>query len=313
MRYYHNLSEIELGTSPSVITVGMFDGVHLGHLSVLSKVVEISRRENIPAVVVTFTNHPSLYFNKESNYLSLSTFAEKAQIMEELGIDILIALPFDQFMASLTAEQFAKNILISLLRVKHIVFGYDNHFGQNREGSIEYIDNHFPLIKTHRINETYIENEVVSSSLIKQYLSEGNVVQVNKLLGYSFNLSGLVVKGDQLGRTIGFPTANMQINDPGKLIPAHGVYITQNTVRGEMYFGMTNIGIRPTVSNSHEQRIETHLFSFELEIYGDEIKVEFLQRLRNEIKFESFPALVKQLKQDQIDAKKYLAQIHITS
>jgi riboflavin kinase/FMN adenylyltransferase len=139
------------------------------------------------------------------------------------------------------------------------------------------------------------------------------VVQVNKLLGYSFNLSGLVVKGDQLGRTIGFPTANMQINDLGKLIPAHGVYITQNTVRGEMYFGMTNIGIRPTVSNSHEQRIETHLFSFELEIYGDEIKVEFIQKLRNEIKFESFPALVKQLKQDQIDAKKYLAQIHITS
>jgi riboflavin kinase/FMN adenylyltransferase len=313
MRLYHNLSQIDMFSTPSVITVGMFDGVHLGHLSVLTKVVEISKRQNIPSIVLTFTNHPSLYFNKESNYMSLSSFQEKAQIMEDIGIDILIALPFDQFMASLTAQQFANSILIALLQVKHIVFGYDNHFGQNREGSEEFIHVNFPQIETYRVKETIIDNEVVSSSLIKQYLLLGRVNQVTKLLGHSYNLTGLVIKGDQLGRTIGFPTANLQVNESSKLIPAKGVYVTRNTIMGKMYYGMTNIGVRPTVSNSLEQRIETHLFDFDKDIYGEELRVDFIYWLRNEIKYDSFSALVEQLEKDRKDATTYLTQIHVAS
>lgn len=313
MQLYHNLSDIDLGSTPTVITVGMFDGVHMGHLSVLNKVVEISRRENIPAVVLTFTNHPSSYFNKEAAYLTLSTLNEKAKIMEEIGIDILVAVPFDQLMASLTAQQFATTILTFLLNVKHIVFGYDNHFGQNREGSKEFIDLNFPLIKTHRVTETIFNNEVVSSSLIKQYLLNGQVQVVRSLLNYPYSMTGIVIKGDQLGRTIGFPTANLSVHELSKMIPAHGVYLSKVTSRGNQYYGMTNIGVRPTVTNSKDLRIETHILHFDLDIYGDELSVEFLQRLREEKKFDSFPALIEQLKQDQMEAEKLLAQIHITT
>lgn len=313
MQYYHKLADIDFIASPCVITIGMFDGIHQGHINVLKKVVEISKQEGIPSIVFTFSNHPSLYFNQDIQHSTLSSLEDKVKSLELIGIDYLIAVPFDHFMADLTAHQFASNILIDVLQVKHLVFGYDNHFGQNREGSKDFIDLQYPTIMTHRVDETIIDDEVVSSSLVKKYLKAGNVQQVTKLLNHYYALTGIVVKGDQLGRTIGFPTANMQVSDESKLIPANGVYFTRIFVRNSEYFGMTNIGVRPTVSNTLEQRIETHVFNFEQDIYDDVITIEFIQRLRDEKKFDSFPALVEQLHQDQLDAKALLAQIHITS
>jgi riboflavin kinase/FMN adenylyltransferase len=216
-------------------------------------------------------------------------------------------------MAGITAHQFASTILMDLLQVKHIVFGYDNHFGQNREGSKDFIDLYYPRVQTHRVNETLIDDEIVSSSLVKRYLQAGNVQQVTKLLGHYYSLTGMVIKGDQLGQTIGFPTANMKVIDENKLIPSNGVYFTKSQVGNIEYYGMTNIGVRPTVSNTLEQRIETHLFNFDQDIYGKMMVTEFIHRLRDEKKFDSFPALVEQLHQDQQNAKKLLTQIHIAS
>ena len=313
MRVYRNLNDIDVEFTDCVITVGMFDGLHLGHMSVLNKVLEISKLNNIPSVVLSFANHPQSFFNPNAPISSLSNLEEKTERLAALGIDFLIAIPFDSFIASLSANQFTTSILIDLLHVSNIVFGYDNHFGQNREGSKSYIDSNFPNIKTHRIQESILNNEVVSSSLIKTKISLGEVSQAAVLLNYPYSIAGQIIKGDQLGRTIGFPTANMQLSNAEKLIPAFGVYLTKSFILGQEYFGMTNIGVRPTVTNSRELRIETHLFDFEMEIYGEHIKVEFLDRLRDEKKFDSFPALVDQLKKDQIHAKALLAQIHIAS
>ncbi len=313
MRFYPSLADIDFGITPSVLTVGMFDGIHLGHLSVLHKVIEISKQENIPSIVLTFSNHPSSFFNAEANYSALMTLDEKKKMMASLGIDILIAIPFDHYIACLSAHAFAKQILVDLLHVQNIVFGYDNHFGQNREGSKEFIEIQFPSIQTHRVPETVIFDTVVSSSLIKQQLQIGNVEHVTTLLHYPYQLSGEVIKGDQLGRTIGFPTANLKVDHVDKLIPAHGVYFTRIHLQGKIYYGMTNIGVRPTVTNSQELRIETHLLNFDADIYGEILTVEFMNRLRDERKFDSFPELINQLNIDRKDSLNLLAQIHITT
>jgi riboflavin kinase/FMN adenylyltransferase len=313
MRFYSSLSEIDFDITSCVLTVGMFDGIHLGHLSVIQKVLDISEEENIASVVLTFSNHPSIYFNSDASYSALMTLDEKKEMMDHLGIDILIAIPFDQYIASLSAHEFASKILVDLLHVRHVVFGYDNHFGQNREGSKEFIDLNFPLIRTHRVAETIVQNSVVSSSLIKQQLLLGHVENACTLLHYPYFLSGEVIKGDQLGRTIGFPTANLKVGDVNKLIPAHGVYFTRIHLFENVYYGMTNIGIRPTVTNSKELRIETHILNFDKDIYGEVLTIDFIYRLRNEKKFDSFPELVNQLNQDRTEAVKLLTQIHITS
>lgn len=311
MKFYHRLEDLNLGNSPSVITVGMFDGVHLGHLSVLQKVIQLSKEYNIPSIVLTFSNHPSSYFQPENLVYQISLLDEKIKLLASLGIDIVIALPFDSYMASLSAQSFAEKILIDKLNVSHIVFGYDNHFGHNREGSKEFMDNRFPSIQTHRVEETKINKEIVSSSLIKNYIQKGEIEKANLLLNYTYSLQGTVIKGDQLGRTIGFPTANINAQT-NKLIPPKGVYFTRSYLANEILYGMTNIGVRPTVTKSNELRIENHLLDFDQDIYGQTLRVEFIYKMRDEYKFESFAALIDQLEKDKSNAQNLLAKIHVT-
>ena len=312
MKFYHNLDDLHLEGLPSVVTVGMFDGVHLGHLAVLKKAVQISKENNIPSIVLTFSNPPASYFQPEKLSYQLSTLEEKMALLKKLGIDIVIALSFDSYIASLSAQQFADDILVGKLNAKHIVFGYDNHFGRNREGSKEYMDLHYPLISTYRIEETMVNNEIVSSSLVKNYIQNGKIERVNQLLNYLYYLNGIVIKGDQLGRTIGFPTANIDV-ELTKIVPQKGVYFTRCYIDDQVYYGMTNIGIRPTVTQSNELRIETHLLNFDKDIYGQQLRVEFVSRMRDETKFDSFPQLVRQLELDKVDALNRLTKIHITS
>jgi riboflavin kinase/FMN adenylyltransferase len=313
MRRYHSLNDIDVPLNSCVITVGMFDGLHLGHKSVLQKVKEISEIENIPSVVLTFSNHPQTLFNPDAVNYVLSSLDDKISRLDDWGIDIVISVPFDQYIASLSAYDFTSTILLGKLHAKHIVFGYDNQFGHNREGSKAFIDAEFPEIQTYRIAESTLNGEVVSSSLTKSTILVGDVKKAAMLLDYPYQLKGCVIKGDQLGRTIGFPTANLKVQESDKLIPMHGVYLTLSIVQGNEHYGMTNIGVRPTVTNIPELRIETHLFNFDKDIYGEEISVQFIDRLRDEKKFDSFPALVNQLKQDRIIALNLLTQIHIAS
>ncbi len=312
MKFYSSLDDISIEQRYSAITVGMFDGVHKGHLAVLDKLVEISRREQIPSIVLTFSNHPSSYFKPDSNELQLCSLEEKKEKLRAIGIDILIAIPFNEYIAKLTANQFADNILIRLLQVKFIVFGYDNHFGYKREGSKEFIDLHYPTINSFRVEETIDHGEIISSSLIKSYLVNGELEKVSNLLNYGYKLKGKVIKGDQLGRTIGFPTANID-PESGKLIPKLGVYFTRSNIKGKEYYGMTNIGYRPTVTNKKELRIETNLFNFNFDIYDEILEIEFISRMRDEMKFDSLPALINQLAKDQKNAEDLLAQIHVAS
>lgn len=312
MKFYHNLADINLDNRPSVITVGMFDGVHLGHIAVINQLIKISRENDLVSIVLTFSNHPARYFKPELQEKQLTTLDEKKHLMSQLGVDILIALPFDDYMAKISASEFASTILLDKLNGQHIVFGYDNHFGHNREGSKEFIDINFKKLETHRVPETIIDAEIVSSSLVKHCLANGFIEKSRQFLNYSYSLKGIVIKGDQLGRKIGFPTANIAVNSE-KLIPLIGVYLTKCTLGEATIFGMTNIGIRPTVTSSQELRIETNLFDFEDEIYGQELKVTFLERMRDEKKFESFNDLVTQLNADKTNALKLLAQIHVAS
>lgn len=301
MRFYRNLNDISFSNVPSVVTIGMFDGVHLGHLAVLNKVLEISRKNNIPSIVLTFSNHPARFFDSSLKDEQLTTWEEKKNLIQALGIDILIVVPFDEFLAGLSAQEFVNTIILKKLNAKHIVFGYDNHFGQNREGSKDFIDLNFPHILSYRVPETIINHEIISSSIIKQCLVHGDVDKAKRLLNYPYTLKGIIIQGDQLGRKIGFPTANMKV-PTNKILPKRGVYLTRCSLDSQFVYGMTNIGIRPTVTDKEELRIETNLFDFDKEIYGHPLQIEFISRMRDEMKFDSLKALMEQLQMDKNNA-----------
>ena len=317
MIVYTNLEQINIKSiKRSVVTVGMFDGVHKGHIDVLLACVRYAKNNNIKSIAITFTNHPNQLFNPLSNTTILTTFEEKVELMAKTGIDILVAIPFDFKISNYTASTFIDEILKDKLQSIAIVFGYDNHFGKNRQGSKQFLlDNYGEEFDTLSVSENIIMGDVVSSSRIKNLLIEGNVGQANLLLGYNYNVEGEIIHGNALGRTIGFPTANINIGNDSKLIPRAGVYVTKSTIitdSQKVYYGITNVGIRPTVSEDNIVRVETHILDFDQDIYGSVIKTEFLAHLRDEKKFNSLVELKSQIALDENNARLYLTQIHVT-
>lgn len=320
MKKYFSLEDFEIdeNINGSVVTIGMFDGVHLGHQKVIETCCHIANNHNQQSVLITFSNHPSDYFYPNNPNRALLSIEDKINQIEKTKLDILIILPFDKQMADLSAGEFVKSILLDKLNCKSLVFGYDNHFGKNREGSPKFIDTEFKnSINSFIVNEKLIEDDVVSSSRVKFLLQEGNVKLANEYLGYRYTINSTIVHGNALGRTIGFPTANYDTTKINKVIPANGVYLTYSTleISGRMIskIGLTNIGIRPTVSNSFSVSIETYLLDFDLDIYDCTIITEFIQRIRSEQKFESITDLKNQIQIDKAYALNYLTQIHITT
>lgn len=290
-----------------VVSIGMFDGVHVGHAKVIHETVEMAKARNLKSVIITFSNHPSDYFISNHKEKLLSSSSEKVKLIESLGVDYLFLLPFDHFMANYSASHFVSDILINKLNCKAIVLGYDNHFGKNREGTIEFIQTHFADQMDSKVVEAAIINqETVSSSLIKSKIATNHIPEANQLLGYSFELTGTVVEGNKLGRTIGFPTANLALADANKIIPLTGVYESVVLVKGLSLNGITNIGYRPTIEDSNLIKIETHILDFDQDIYHEVISIQPGRKIRDEIKFESIEQLKNQIKAD-------LAQVHITS
>lgn len=300
MKVYHSL-EAFTKIPKAVVTSGTFDGVHQGHQKILSRLQEISKNVQGETVVLTFWPHPRMIVSEDSQNLQLlSTIDEKIQLFEALGIDHLIITPFTRSFSELSSSEFIQQVLVDCIGTKKFVIGYDHRFGRNREGSFEFLKQVAPSygFDVEEIPRQDIDALAISSTRIRKALLRGEVTEANELLGQPYRFSGLVVKGKQLGRKLGYPTANVEIKENYKLIPINGVYAIEAVLRGELYKGMLNIGIRPTVDGS-SRTIEAHLFNFMEDIYGELLEVRLLHYLRPEMKFDSLDELVSQIAEDK--------------
>ncbi len=307
MKLYHNIQSVLIKKCHSVVTIGMFDSLHLGHQSVLAKVVDISKEKNIESVVITFSNAPSTFFNQNSRNDFIFPVNDKIEQIRKFDIDHLVILPFDSFLASLNAKQFIEEILLNQLNISDLVLGYDNHFGKGREGSVDFINNNYSSqITAFSVNAVELNQQIISSTLIKTSLSQGNVFDLKSYLGRNYYLEGKIVKGKQLGRQLGFKTANIQFSND-LYVPAFGVYAVRIVLDKQTFIGVTNLGIRPTILDDNLINVETHILDFDEEIYGKIIKIEFIDRIRNEIKFNSLDELKMQISNDINQARKILA------
>jgi riboflavin kinase/FMN adenylyltransferase len=285
----------------------MFDGLHLGHMKVIQGCLQAAKEHGLASCVVTFSNHPADHFTGKRNEL-LMPMQEKITALEGLGIDYLVIIPFDSYLVELPAKNFIQEHLILRMKAEMVVLGYDNHFGKNREGSIAFIENHFAgQLATISIDVAKVDEVIVSSSQIKKYLSEGDVAKAKAMLGNHFSIAGIVVHGNQNGRKIGFPTANMSLNSDNKFIPQLGVYVSRVEIAEGTYSGLTNMGYRPTLNKDDGIHIETHILNYEGDLYGQPIEIQFLEKIRSEKRFDSFDELKNQIAADLAWATEYLA------
>lgn len=308
MKIYKDIKEFQ-PLHKAVVTIGAFDGVHIGHRKILSRLTELSKLVNGESVLITFWPHPRFVLKKDSEPIGLlNTLEEKIHLLDSYKIDHLLILNFNDELARLSAESFVKKILIEGIGTRFIVLGYDHRFGNNREGGIDYLNAHKETfgIECIEIPPQEIESLTISSTLIRAALKDGTIELANQNLGYAYLLRGFVIEGNKLGRTIGFPTANIFIEEQDKLIPKNGVYVVYAYIDGERYKGMLNIGVRPTVNNDKRRTIEVHIFDFEQDIYGKTLRIELIAHLREEVKFNGLDALIDQLKLDEIQSRSIL-------
>lgn len=307
MKIYEGLEGFE-PVSNAVVTSGTFDGVHLGHQKILKRIREIARSIQGETVLITFWPHPRLVLHPHNHQLRLlSTFEEKANLLRQFGIDHLVTIPFTQEFSQMSSKEFIQQILIDRIHTRKLVIGYDHRFGKNREGSFEYLQQHSQEFgfELEEISREDVEEIGVSSTKIRKALESGDIRTANLYLSRPYELNGLVVKGQQIGRSIGFPTANIHVPNDYKLIPKDGVYAVQAKVEDKLYKAMLNIGNRPTVDGT-KKTVETHLFDFQGDLYNKLITVYFRDFIREEQKFDGLEALKKQLIEDQKTAKSVL-------
>jgi riboflavin kinase / FMN adenylyltransferase len=307
VKVYYNLKDFEQ-IQNGVVTSGTFDGVHLGHQKILARLKEAAASINGETLVITFWPHPRLVVAEDSGELKLlSTINEKIEAFEKIAIDHLLILPFTREFSELSSEKYIEEILIKAIGTKVLVIGYDHRFGKNREGGFDYLTTNANRFKLEivEIPRQEIDHLTISSTKIRKSLSEGKLEIANELLGRNYEFSGIVAKGRQLGRTIGFPTANVNVSEAYKLIPANGVYAVRIFLRNEKYEGIMNIGNRPTVDGLGRTQ-EVNIFNFSDDIYGERLKVELVQYIRSEKKFESLEDLKTQINLDCELAKKIL-------
>lgn len=312
MKIFNSISDFKCN-SKTVVTIGTFDGVHIGHKKILEKLKKQAATSDFESVVLTFFPHPRLVLQTGSDMKQLNTIDEKINLLENIGIDNLVIHPFDKEFSRLTAEDFVKSVLVDTFHVGKIIIGYDHRFGRNRTADINDLiefGEQFGF-EVEQISAEEINDVSVSSTKIRNALLQGDVALANMFLDYNYSLKGIVAKGKQLGSTIGFPTANISIKEDYKLIPKDGVYVVRCEIDALYYYGMMNIGINPTTDHDNQaQKIEVHLFDFKEDIYDKPIKVSFLKRLRNEQKFDSVDALKNQLLNDKIFAESFITKLN---
>jgi riboflavin kinase/FMN adenylyltransferase len=289
-----------------VACTGFFDGIHLGHRAVIERVCTLAKEHGCKSLVITFWPHPRAVLQQDAvNFRLITSLEEKIEMLTSIGIDSVEVIPFTKDFARLTTKEFFQDYLLKKYGVNHFVVGYDHRVGSDKTQSQQEMLDIAELmgIKTHRVGEFHkdINNNdiIISSTKIRERISSGDVNIANTLLGYNYTLSGVVVSGQKLGRKLGFPTANIKLYEPLKLLPKDGVYAVKVNYNGHQYNGITNIGTRPTVSLGVQKSIETHILDFNEQIYGLTISVEFIQRIREEQKFNSIDELIEQLTKDR--------------
>ncbi|RXR20702.1 bifunctional riboflavin kinase/FAD synthetase [Flavobacterium amnicola] len=299
MNIFHSLSEYN-SNQKTVLTIGTFDGVHLGHQKILQRILNNTKDNNTQSIVLTFAQHPRTVLQSEYDIKLLNTTEEKIHQLEKTGIDNLMILEFNAELSNLSGEEFVKNILVDKLNIQKVIIGYDHKFGKNRASDIHDLINfgkkyHFDVeqISAEELNEI-----TISSTKIRNAILDGNIELANQYLGYTFSFSGIVVKGNQIGRTINFPTANIALEDTQKILPKNGVYIVEGSWNGNAHIGMMNIGIKPTL-NENKKTIEVHFLDLNEDLYDKEITIAVHQFVRAEQKFNSIEELKNQLSKDK--------------
>ncbi|WP_394757977.1 bifunctional riboflavin kinase/FAD synthetase [Flavobacterium sp.] len=305
MKVFHSISEFT-SQKRTVITLGTFDGVHLGHQKIINRLLNSTQNNNLESVVLTFLQHPRSVLQAENTIKLLNTNAEKTDLLEKCGIDNLIIHTFDASFSELTGEEFVKTILVDKLNIHKIIIGYDHRFGKNRSSDIHDLiyfgkKYHFDV---EQISAEEIDEISISSTKIRNAISNGNIKLANQYLGYNYSFTGKVVTGKQLGRTIGFPTANLIIENQQKIIPKNGVYIVEGLWQNTTHRGMMNIGTKPTIDGKNTT-IEVHFFDTNQDLYDLDITISVHDFIRDEVKFNSINELKTQLEQDKITSLDY--------
>lgn len=291
----------------SVITLGTFDGVHFGHKKIIEKLIQNSSLCQCESLVLTFFPHPRMVLQDCNEIKLLNTIEERTELFRKSGLDNLIIHPFDREFSRLTAEEFVSTILVNQLNVKKIIIGYDHRFGRNRTADITDLIQFGAKygFEVEQLTAQEIDEVSVSSTKIRNALLNGQIQLANEYLGYNYLLSGIIVKGKGIGRTLNFPTANLQVKEDYKLIPKNGVYIIQSTIENKLVHGMMNIGFNPTL-NGEIKSIEIHFFDLDADLYSKEIQIQFLVRIRDEVKFDTIEKLKDQLEEDKIIALQHI-------
>ncbi|MBX2966187.1 MAG: bifunctional riboflavin kinase/FAD synthetase [Cyclobacteriaceae bacterium] len=307
MKIYHTPDDF-IKLDNAVVTSGTFDGVHVGHQKILTRLKEVAEKSKGETVVITFWPHPRLVLYPDDTTLKLlNTFEEKAELLKEQGIHHLIRIPFTKEFSNLSSEEFITKILVNTIGTKKLVIGYDHRFGHNREGSFDELKANGPRygFEVEEISRQDVDSITVSSTKIRKALETGDVETAYHLSGKPYSISGRVIKGDRLGRLIGFPTANIDIDTQYKLIPMDGIYAVTATYEGQTYQGMLYIGYRPTVGGAHKS-IEVNIFDFDKDIYGEALTIKFLSMIRSDMKFNDLEDMKAQLHRDKEEALKRL-------
>ena len=309
MRIFNSINDFTT-TKKTIVTLGTFDGVHIGHNAILDKICKVAKHENLESVILTFFPHPRKIVSNNYDIKLLNTIEEKSVLLEKIGIQNFIVHPFDKTFSELSPREFVTQVLVEKLNIQKIIIGHDHKFGKDRAADFNDLINFGKEFgfEVEEISAQQINEVSVSSTRIRNSLLEGNVSLAKDYLGYPYVLTGNVVKGNQLGRTINFPTANIEIPEEYKLIPKNGVYIVTVNVSNQTVFGMMNIGVKPTLGEN-KLSIEVHLLDFDKDIYNQKIQVHILERLRDEQKFESFEALKLQLEVDKQNTIHYFENL----
>ena len=312
MKTWTNISDFK-ARNP-ILTIGTFDGVHLGHNEVLKTLIKKAKELNGESVVFTFWPHPKhiLPSNDSFKLFLLNNLEEKIELLGKTGIDHLIIYPFSIEFSKLSSCDFIEQILVKQVGIKALIVGYDHHFGHNREGNFEFLKQcslKFNFL-VEQLAEFSVENDKISSSAVRNFILKGNVQQANKLLGYNYMISGTVVEGKKHGKKLGFPTANVEINDNYKLLPDTGVFAVMVKYKSGYFKGMLSIGTNPTISKDNKQKtIEVNIFDFDKHIYGERLRIEFIAKMREEKRFENIQLLIEQLEKDKINSLKILDKV----
>jgi riboflavin kinase/FMN adenylyltransferase len=307
---YTNIDQYK-ASKGAVVTIGTFDGVHQGHQKILKRVVKRAQNDHLTSVLLTFFPHPRMVLQPEHDLKLINTIDERIELAANQGIENIVIHPFSKEFSTTTAEDYVKDILVDRLRAKVVVIGYDHRFGVNRSASIKElkqfaVDFDFEVIE---ISKKEVEEVAVSSTKIRTTLEKGAIEKTNKYLNRDFSIHGTVISGKKIGRTIGYPTANLEVSESYKLIPALGVYITSSLIDGERVYGMTNIGTNPTVSDGSVQTIETYYLDFKGDLYDRQMELFFHKRLRSEAKFDNLSSLVVTMKRDEQNTRAYAQQL----